>query len=451
MESFPLTPTQLGMLVDLLRAEIAGAYHEQIAVELHEELEPVALSRAWAQVVAAHGALRTSFVVPDDDAPRQVVHDRATLPLREVDLRALRPEARVRRLEALRAEDIAEPFDLARAPLARLRLARLEAREWCLLWSFPHLVLDGRSFALVLGDVFRAYDAMLAGEMPPAPRPPAFRAFVTWLGTCDARADEQFWRHALARARTSTPLPIPPAAGTPGARGATEAASRMPVAATDALRTAANSAGVGLSTLVYGAWALVLARHARAADVTFGIARAGRRGVPGGDAMVGVLLNTVPLHVVVRPDLRVADWLRELRGVQRALALHEHAPLAAMQRWAGLAPGEALFESVVVFDEGSLDELVRRQRGMWETRRFTLHERTAYPLTLYVYGDPALDIRVGLHERRGARADAERVAAEVVAMIDGLARCLDAPLAALLAPDATHALPSINADRASLA
>ena len=85
-------------------------------------------------------------------------------------------------------------FDLSRAPLWRLTLIRLSKDEWQLVWTFHHAILDGRSYALLLREIFQVHDNMRLGHSP-GPRVPEarpYRDYIDWVGRQD------FDRSALA-------------------------------------------------------------------------------------------------------------------------------------------------------------------------------------------------------------------------------------------------------------
>ena len=77
--------------------------------------------------------------------------------------------------------DYAEGFDLKRAPLFRLTLARASHDACYFLLSHPHIILDGWSMALLLKDVMTAYQAAVAGTLDAWPVAPAFREHIRWL------------------------------------------------------------------------------------------------------------------------------------------------------------------------------------------------------------------------------------------------------------------------------
>lgn len=432
-ERYELSPVQQGALFHHLRAPASGAHHEQVVAELREVVDPAAMERAWRCAIAAHPMLRTAFTWESLDGPGQVVHGTVTFALQLLDWRNLDASWRTRQLDALLADDRANPFDLARAPLLRVTLVRLGHDYWLMAWSVPRVVLDGRSIPLVLSDVFAAYDAYRAGSEPSLPSRPPYRAFIAWLRERDTAADERFWRAALVGADLPTPIPAG-AASEPVAYA--EHDVTLDAGTTLALRSLASRGGVGMSTLVYAAWALLLARHVERDEVTFGVVRTGRRSVPDGDRMVGLLTTTVPLRVPVPRDATTGEWLAALRETQRATGRHEHAAPADIRRWSGVAPGQALYESLVVYDEATLDTQVKGLHGRWPARHFTVHERASCPIALYVWGEAELQLRIACDRSRLDHAAAAVLTRELIALLRALPHGIAEPLSAFLMPAA---------------
>ena len=90
--------------------------------------------------------------------PVQDVVDRVQIPVERFDWRALAEAERHRRLQALLDNDRGRGFDLNQAPLMRLALMRATERDHWVLWTFHHALLDGRSFPLVLREVFAFHE-----------------------------------------------------------------------------------------------------------------------------------------------------------------------------------------------------------------------------------------------------------------------------------------------------
>lgn len=426
-----LTPIQQGMLFHHVSGGHAGVDLEQIVCELREELDLAALEAAWTAIAARHEALRTEFHWEGREAPQARVLPSVTLPWTQLDWRGLaREEQEARFAEWLRADRLAG-FELSRAPLMRFARIHFGETEQRLVWSFHHLLLDGRSFAQVLREVFALYDAR--GGAPPALAPaPPFRLHVEHLAQRDARGDEAFWRAELAGLAGPTALGFPAAPATSFAPGEDRGLARRSLDAltTRGLRELGRAHGFSLANLVQGALALLLARYGGEREVVLGCTRAARRSsVPGAEAIVGTFINTLPLRVEVELERPLVEWIAAIRARNRAIAPFEETPLVDIQRWSHLPPGRALFEALLVYDERSLDAELRELSGPSHVRRFTLHERAPFPLTLYAYGDEELLLQLAWERTRFADAPMQRALAQLAALLESFAERPHASLA----------------------
>ena len=113
------------------------------------------------------------------------------------------------------ADDRTTGFDLNHAPLMRLTIAVCGPSHYEVLWTFHHAILDGRSFPILLREVFGLYDAARNGRDWSLPAPRQYRAYIDWLRTRNPEASKAFWRRRLAGFSTPTPLlvSVPPGRG----------------------------------------------------------------------------------------------------------------------------------------------------------------------------------------------------------------------------------------------
>jgi len=99
------------------------AYNMTFAYHVRGMLDVEALGQALCEIVRRHGSLRTVFVNAEGQ-PLQVVSEPGAWTLPVVDLRG---EADAhQRLEQLLREEACRGFDLARGPLFRAQLYRLD-------------------------------------------------------------------------------------------------------------------------------------------------------------------------------------------------------------------------------------------------------------------------------------------------------------------------------------
>lgn len=404
VDSYPLAPMQLGMVADNPIIGTASLDVIQLDCELEAELDTAAFAAAWQWAANRHDALRTAFRWTSDGV-RQDLYPVVRLPVTHLEKGS--PEEWERFVRA----DRRQGFSLDRAPLARCAFMPSADCQRFLL-SFHHSVLDGRSLLTLVREVFARYEGLRCGTSPIAPpTPPPYRAYIDWLAAHDISGDEDFWRGVLRGFRTPTLLVAERGGST---TSHDEHDVLVPPETSAALRAVAQRYDCTLNTIIQAAWAILLSRYCGQNDVVFGAVRSVRRGtVPDVDAMVGLLINTLPVRATVADDQPLHSFLTTLRQQAVAVRAHQHTSLMDIQRWAEIPAGERLFDSLVVYENFLLDEVLRAQGGIWDRRRFRVRRQPNYPLVLQVFAQPAMLLKL-LHDR-------SRFAP---AVIDGMARHL---------------------------
>src|SRR5437899_2375758 len=159
VKAYELSPMQHGMLFHAIGDPDSGVDIEQIVCLSDEPLNTAAMLRAWEWIVSRHTILRTAFVWEGVVEPLQQVYESVTIPSEIIDWRGADATEQAARWRRLLAADRRQGFELSRAPLMRLRIVQLDESSYRLLWTFHHALLDGRSFPIVLREVFAAYKA----------------------------------------------------------------------------------------------------------------------------------------------------------------------------------------------------------------------------------------------------------------------------------------------------
>lgn len=431
VDAFALTATQAGMLFHALHHEPGqGIDIQQISMTVQHPLDPALYVYAWYSVMERHPVLRSRLRWEGLDEPRQEVMDAVELPVERADWRGQEPAEIRARLLAVAERDRAQGFDLSQPPLMRLHMARVGECAWSILWTFHHVLMDGRSFPQVLRESFEIHDSLRLRREVLLPPAIAYRNGLPDPAEIDEIASERYWRRLLDGVQGPTPLGIDlsPGAGMrqpPGSRFGARQRS-LSLDATMALRERAKLAGLSLNTLLIGAWAVMLQRCGNSRDIVVGTTRSHRHLLPDpGAACVGLHIHTVPMRIDADPDRPIDDWLADIRAQQMAMRPHELTPLARIQSWVGLPPGTPLFETLVVYDHASLGERMQAWGPPWDLRRFDHVGQTGYPLALVAYGDPQLLLRLEYDRRRFSDGLMERLLGHLETLLRGLAedRC----------------------------
>ncbi|MEO0693758.1 MAG: condensation domain-containing protein, partial [Pseudomonadota bacterium] len=137
----PLSPAQSGILFHSLGAEAAGSYVGVVCADLHGDLDADRLRAAFTDAVNATDALRAAFVWEGVKRPLQVVQKRVDVPWDDVDWQGEGDIAE--RTADLTARNRQNGFDLTKAPLMHVTLARLCPDQARLIWAVHHIISDG--------------------------------------------------------------------------------------------------------------------------------------------------------------------------------------------------------------------------------------------------------------------------------------------------------------------
>jgi amino acid adenylation domain-containing protein/non-ribosomal peptide synthase protein (TIGR01720 family) len=396
VDAYPLTPLQQGMLYHVVTDADPGTYVNQSTFAVNGELDVGGFQAAWDDVIRRHDALRTSFVWDGVDRPLQIVHDRVALGWDIIDLRHLEGDERESRLQRMMQDDFDLGIDIAAAPLMRMQLARIDEDEWRWTWTCHHLIADAWSVQVILSELRELY-ARRTGATPAKDLvdPPRFRDFVA-ARLDDDDGTERHWRSRLAGFTEPHRLRVP---GMPTELD-DDAFSSVTItidrSTTADISTLARTHRVTMSSIASAAWAVVVSRWARTDDVVFGITSSGRdpsiREVAHG---VGLYINTVPCRVQVDASRTVSQWLPLVHRSVMDTVRHDQTPLASIQRWSDVAPGEPLFESIVVVENVPEEPDVD---GSISIRAIEFTEHSNYPVAVLVTPGEELGLRI-VHDK----------------------------------------------------
>jgi len=423
---------QQGMLYMSISATPgAGYYIEQAVCAIAHPLDEAAFAAAWREVFRHYPVFATEFSWERLARAEQRVRPDVELPFAVNDLSATAPEERAARLDAFLAEDRQRGFALNEAPLTRVSLLRWTPESYHCVWTVHHTIADGRAMAYVLRQVFALYDARQAGGDHALPDLPPFRDYAEAVSAEPSDEAAAFWKTYLDGYSEPAALPLPAPAETPETPGIGAEALVLPEALVPALESLAADTGSTLGTIVQAAWAVVISRYSQKSDVAFGVTKAVRHLPSAPPDAVGMYINTLPLRVNVDDDAPLRDWLGQVRERWTALRPREQDALSRIQAWSPLRGGTPLFNSVLVFENGSIDRLVKSRGGDWSGRAFKLHERTPGALTLAVYAGERIELTAEYDDALYRAPDIARLLRHIGAVLAGMATAPDAAVGSL--------------------
>jgi len=436
IEKYPLSPMQQGMLFEAQYKPGSGVNIEQIVIDLQEDIVVSDLKDAWEQVVSRHAVLRTGFEWEGLDEPLQVIHEETNLPYSYEDWRNLEERDQESKLDDYLLDDRLSGFELTKPPLLRVSLFRYGEKQYKLIWTFHHILMDGRSFPIILKEVFSIYEAIISGQDVNLEEPVPFRDYINWLGTLDSSLAKDYWQELLNGFTAPTQIGFEDQLiRKPDSRSRQVACSiTLSNEKTADLIKFAEHNQVTLNTLLQGVWAILLSRYSGDDEVVFGVVKSNRYSVPDevhAHAVVGLLINTLPQRVSVSPNNTLRSFLKEIRAQWISLRKFEHAPLMDIQAWSDISAGNPLFESIIGFEDQPLNAVLQDFGGNWVNRDVTLHEKVNFPLMFSGSVDSKFHLKISFERNRFLDQEIHRMLGHIEGLLDCIIKSPDKKISSL--------------------
>ncbi len=292
-------------------------YNLPIAVKLVGQLDVEALEWALNQVIRRHEILRTSFISVEGRAAQVVAP--------EMTIRFTVVEAAEADVPELASEEAQRPFDITTAPLLRARLLRLGPEHHVALLTMHHIVSDGWSMSVLVGEIAALYEARVTGGTAALPGLPIqYADFAVWQrGWLRGETLDQelaYWKNQLTGLPPLLELPADrPRPKYQTFRGGTIAFA-IPPGTARALEAFGRAEGATLFMTLVAAFEALLHRYTGQEEFAVGTPSANRNR-PEIEGLIGFFVNTL----VLRADLTGDPSFRELLGRVRRTALEAYA------------------------------------------------------------------------------------------------------------------------------
>ncbi|SDW11522.1 non-ribosomal peptide synthetase [Roseicitreum antarcticum] len=422
----PLTPAQAGLLLQSALSGIPALNVIQIVARFEgEDVNPRFMAQAWQAMADRHPALRLAIDAGAEEGPQQSVLPSVSVQMTTHDWSHRTVGDQENALAHWLAADKTRGAAVDAVPNWRVAWLRLGARRSVLVWTFHHAVLDGTSFRLVLDDLFTVYDGLCnrrAARLAPLPAAPGFLDHCDAVAAQDKSAAVAHFRALLSGFDAPNALPATFCQGASGTMSERRfITTTLSAADSRAIHARAQAAGATAANLVSAAWGLVLTRVSGRSGAVFGLTRSGRHLLPDAANVAGCLINTLPVRVDADSDTTVDALLTELRGQTLAAQPFETVSPSDIAAASDIGPERALFDSIVMFDRGSLAVQMQAKGPDWQSRHICEISHIATPVTVAVYDDPQMLVQFEYDPSRLSGAGAARLAEYLNATLRALA------------------------------
>ncbi|MBD2494905.1 type I polyketide synthase [Nostoc sp. FACHB-280] len=423
---YELTPVQKGMLFHCLFDSELSLYFFQHLFTIRGNLNIEAFKQAWQLVMDRHPVLRTRFYWEELEHPLQIVYKQVEVTLNCYDWTNLNSAEQQAQLDAFIVSDRQKSFDFSQPCLMRHNLIRFTDDKYLYVWSLNHLIIDGWGGSLVFQEFVETYGILCQGKEPSfAPTRP-FKDYIDWLQQQDITKAENFWRQALQGIKAPTPLTyiekidkIEPSYNQEVRYS--EEIIQLSATTTQALQSFATQHRLTLATIINGIWAVLLSRYTCCNNVLYGCTVTGRPAdLQGVESMVGMFVNTLPIHVSIDTEQLFLSWLQRFQLQLVEVRDYEYSQLIEIHKWSEIPQKLALFESIVVVENFPVSEFIRDWQGNIEFQHKQIYYRNNYPLNLVVYPNKELLLAISYDSRRFETTTITGILQDIKMLLQGL-------------------------------
>jgi alpha-ketoglutarate-dependent taurine dioxygenase len=301
----------------------SAIYNVPSGLRLTGPLDSDVLERSLNEIIRRHEVLRTIFPNVGGQAV-QVILPSLVIPLPLVDVSDRSESDRKHAIRDLGTEESQRPFDLARGPLIRATLLRLNYQDHVLFLTLHHIVFDGWSRGVLFHDLLTLYEALSNGKPSRLEELSIqYADFAVWqrgwLQGEVLEAQLSYWKKQLT---SVPPLQLPtdrPRPVVQGYRG-TRQSMALSEELTEALKNLSQQESVTLFMTLLAAFQTLLSRYTGQEDIAVGTDMANRNRIET-EGLIGFFVNLL----VIRTDLSRNPTFRELLRHVRALIMEAYS------------------------------------------------------------------------------------------------------------------------------
>ncbi|MGB7604797.1 MAG: amino acid adenylation domain-containing protein, partial [Lutisporaceae bacterium] len=279
------------------------SYNMPMVMTIEGELDKTKLEETFNKLIQRHEALRTSFELVDGE-PIQVVH-------KSVSFEIEYTEADKEKAEEI-AAGFVKAFDLSKAPLIRVALAKIKDKEHMLMIDMHHIISDGVSMGILIKEFIELYD----GKELPRLRI-QYKDFAAWQNELfksgEINKQEEYWLKAFDGEVPVLNMPTdyqrPSIQSFEGDSLSLELSEEL----TNKLKQIAKETGSTMYMVLLSAYNVLLSKYSGQEDIVVGSPIAGR---PHADLenIMGMFVNTLAMRNFPQGNKTFKEFLEEVKA-----------------------------------------------------------------------------------------------------------------------------------------
>lgn len=343
-EYYELSSSQKRLYV-MSRLTDDTSYNMPGALLIDGSLDVNQVEKSFQKLIERHEALRTSFELVNGE-PVQKVHQKVRFHIEymEIENREQAEKGFVRN------------FDLSKAPLLRVRLAKYGENKYMLLFDIHHIVSDGVSMSILIHE----FAAIYKGETL-SPLQVQYKDYASWqleqLASTKMKQQENYWKSIYQNSIPVLNLPFDHQRSSVRSFMGDTLQFEIPANITNRLKQLAKEEEATLFMLLISAYGILLHKYSGQDDIVIGTPIAGR-GHASVMKVIGMFVNTLALRFHLCAETQYLDYLKTVKEQTVAAYDNQDYPLEELVEALGISHDRSrnpLFDTMFVLQNEDVE------------------------------------------------------------------------------------------------
>ncbi|MDP4179621.1 MAG: amino acid adenylation domain-containing protein [Bacillota bacterium] len=300
---YPLSASQKRMYLLQQLDKESTAYNITNALRIEGNFDREKLAQVFRHISYRHEALRTSFETIDG-SPVQKIHSSVEIGIDYQEI--LGQEEQIDSL----IKEFVTPFDLACAPLMRLKLIKFSERSYLLLFDIHHIISDGVSAAILVKEFNQLYAGKKLDDLSIQ-----YKDYVAWqeklLSSELITKQRDFWLDQLAGEIPVINLPADYQRPQKFSFMGESIKLKVDLNLSKKLNSLARECKVTLYTVLLSAYYALLSKYTGQSDIIVGTPTAGRTHEDV-YSIIGMFVNTIALKNYIDHEKSFKEFMAQV-------------------------------------------------------------------------------------------------------------------------------------------
>ncbi|OAB38376.1 non-ribosomal peptide synthetase [Paenibacillus glacialis] len=309
----------------------SASLNESVLLKMKGIINIEALQQAVNMLTKRHEALRT---VIDPSGEFQVIMPELKSRIMVEDFRGESADTSKSKIESWLATDAATAFEMhASKPLFRITQLKVTDMESLIVLTFHHIIVDGWSIAVFIGELELAYSAICNHRIPELSEAIPFRQYLEWQEQLqqeeEAAKAATYWENQFIKPIPVLHLPSPKGHLSKKTFNANRYTLKLDRAISKELRALSIKSKNSLFITMLTAYNLFLHRLAGQQHIVVGIPTAGQSHM-GETNLIGNCVNLFPVYTQVEGSDSITDYLHTVKITMQQMEQYQGFSLAKL-------------------------------------------------------------------------------------------------------------------------